>query len=78
MKSIMPCGETYKEWPLSGDQPISITNDQITIIESLIESLIESIQKRFAVYKTDVLMATSIINLSQWPATKKLASGIFL
>ena len=74
MKSIMPCGETYKEWPLSGDQPISITNDQITIIESLIES----IQKRFAVYKTDVLMATSIINLSQWPATKKLASCIFL
>ena len=74
MKSIMPCGETYKEWPLSGDQPISITNDQITIIESLIES----IQKRFAVYKTDVLMATSIINVSQWPATKKLASGIFL
>ena len=74
MKSIMPCGETYKEWPLSGDQPISITNDQITIIESLIES----IQKRFAVYKTDVLMATSIINLSQLAATKKLASGIFL
>ena len=69
----MTCGKTYKEWPLSRGQPIRITNDQITIIESLIEL----IQKRFAVYKTDVLMATSIINLSQWPVTKKLASGIF-
>ena len=37
-------------------QPISITNDQITIIESLIGW--------FALYKTNVLMATSIIHLS--------------